>query len=185
MASSLSDSRTMTRTALASLVLMAVLPSRAQHAFPRIEGEFADGRVEHLPQEGTKGYTIIAMAFGQKAQPDLEEWFEPAYLRFVEKHGLFAGAYDVVVYFVPVFTGLNKAAYEPSMKRFRKSAAPGIADRVLFVKADFDRFKDDLGLNGRDIPYFFVLDSQGRVIHREEGPFTESKLEAIEEVLLR
>lgn len=169
---------------LPALMLLGII-ANAQQTFPLVNGEFADGRTAELPITGGKGYTLIALAFGQKAQPDLEEWFEPAYLRFVEKHGLFASAYDAEVYFVPVFTGLNKAAYEPSMKRFRKSAAPGIVDRVLFVKAEFEDFKETLGLKGRDIPYFFVLDAEGKVIHREEGAYSDGKLEAIEDVLLR
>ncbi|MCB9183765.1 MAG: hypothetical protein H6591_07585 [Flavobacteriales bacterium] len=175
----------MTRTLFILALSVATCAAFAQQPFPAITGEFADGRVARLPAEGAKGYTIIALAFGQKAQPALEEWFEPAYLRFVEKHGLFATAYEAEVFFVPVFTGLNKAAYEPSMKRFRKSAAPGIVDRVLFVKAEFEAFKEALGLKGKDIPYFFVLDAEGRVIHREEGAFSDSKLEAIEDILLR
>ena len=115
----------------------------------------------------------------------MEEWFEPAYLRFVAKHGLFAGAYDCAVYFVPLFTGVNKAAYEPSMKRFRKSAAPEIVEHVVFSKADLDQLKAALGLEHRDIPYFFVLDAEGRIIHRAQGGFPDEKLEAMEEVLLR
>lgn len=175
----------MIRSLIAVCAFVIAFLAQGQQTFPKVTGEYADGRSAELPDGKGKGHTIIAMAFGQKAQPDLEEWFEPAYLRFVEKHGLFAGSYDVDVFFVPVFTGLNKAAYEPSMKRFRKSAAPGIVDRVVFVKAEFEEFRDALGLKGRDIPYFFVLDAEGRVLHREEGAFSETKLESIEDILLR
>ena len=71
------------------------------------------------------------MAYGQKAQPLLEDWYEPAYLRFVAKHGLFAGLYDVRVFFVPLFVGANKAAYEPSLAKFRRSASPEVVDLVF------------------------------------------------------
>ena len=157
----------------------------AQQPFPALTGETADGTAITLPSASEKAYTIIGLAYSQKAQPALEEWFEPAYLRFVAKHGLFAGAYDCAVYFVPLFTGVNKAAYEPSMKRFRKSAAPEIVEHVVFSKADLDQLKAALGLEQRDIPYFFVLDAEGRIIHRTQGDFTDEKLEAMEEVLLR
>ncbi|MBK7483042.1 MAG: hypothetical protein IPI72_09915 [Flavobacteriales bacterium] len=39
--------------------------------------------------------------------------------------------YEAEVYFVPLFVGVNKAAYEPSMKKFRKSAEPAIVDRMV------------------------------------------------------
>ncbi len=156
----------------------------AQQSFPSLEGETAEGTAVSLPLKDPKGYTLIGIAYSQKAQPLLEEWYEPAYLRFVAKHGLFAGAYEVDAFFVPLFVGLNKAAYEPSMRKFRKTASPEIVDHVLFSKAELDPLKAALGMGEKDIPYFFVLDRQGRIIHRTQGAFTEEKLEAIEDVLL-
>lgn len=157
----------------------------AQQLFPPMTGETALGREITLPVKTTKAFTIIGLAYSQKAQPALEEWFEPAYLRFVAKHGLFAGAYDCEVYFVPLFTGLNKAAYEPSMRKFRKSAAPEIVQHVIFSKAQIEPLRAALDLRESDVPYFFILDSEGRVIHRAQGAYTDEKLEAMEEVLLR
>lgn len=165
--------------------LLFALPAVGQQPFPALSGETAEGKSITLPVDAGKAYTIIGLAYSQKAQPALEEWFEPAYLRFVAKHGLFAGSYDCAVYFVPLFTGLNKAAYEPSMKRFRKGAAPEIIEHVVFSKADLDQLKAELGMEQRDVPYFFVLDAEGRIIHRTQGEFTEEKLESIEDVLLR
>lgn len=159
--------------------------SFAQQTFPDLHGETAEGRNVDLPLAASKEYTIIGLAYSQKAQPALEEWFEPAYLRFVAKHGLFAGAYDCDVFFVPLFTGLNKAAYEPSMKKFRKSASPEIVDHVVFSKAEPETLKTALDLADKNIPYIFILDRSGRIAHRTQGSFTEEKMEEIEEVLMR
>ena len=175
--------------AMRNLLLLLTLPILnfcvAQGNFPPVQGETAAGAAVNLPDAGTAKYIVVGLAYSQKAQPALEEWFEPAYLRFVAKHGLFAGAYDVDVFFVPLFTGLNKAAYEPSLRKFRKSAAPEIVDHVVFSKADVDPLKSQLGLDERDVPYFFVVDRTGRILHRTQGAFSEDKLEAIEEVLMR
>lgn len=156
---------------------------QAQNTFPTLSGETAAGAGITLPTKG-KPWTVIGLAYSQKASPLLEEWYEPAYLRFIAKHGLLAGSYDADVFFVPLFVGVNKAAYEGSLNKFRKSADPEIVDHVLFSKADIEPLKDALGLNDKDIPYFFVLDAEGRIVHREQGAFTEEKLESIEEVLL-
>lgn len=170
----------------ASIVLAIVILSGSLRAqtFPTLNGELANGTAVQLPGDPKTPRIVIALAYGQKAQADLEAWYEPAYLRFVAKHGLFANAYSTELYFVPLFTGANKAAYEPSMKRFRKSATPETADRVVFVRTELEAVREALGLKDKDIPYFFVVDRDGRIVHREQGAFTEDKLDAIEEALM-
>ena len=156
----------------------------AQEKFPAMTGETADGRTVTLPDPKEEGFTLVALAFGKGAQSALEEWMEPAYLRFVAKHGLFASTYSCNAWFVPVFVGLNKAAYEPSMKELRKSAEPDVVEHVLFFKGEFDAIRTTLGLGRSDTPYFFVLDASGHIIHRTEGAFSEDKLDAIEAVMM-
>ena len=165
------------------LSLLTVSNATSAQAFPSITGETADGRPTTVPA-GNGRYTVVGMAFSQKASPMLEEWYEPAYLRFVAKHGLFAGAYNADVVFVPVFTGMNKAAYEPSLRKFRRSATPEVVDLVVFVKGEWDEMSGALGLKDRDVPYFFVLDPAGRIVHRSHGGYDLDKLDAIEEVLI-
>lgn len=171
------------RSTVTILLLILSGASRAQ-SFPTLSGELANGTAVELPGAPRTPRIVIALAYGQKAQADLEAWYEPAYLRFVAKHGLFANAYSTELYFVPLFTGANKAAYEPSMKRFRKSATPETADRVVFVRTELETVRDALGLKDKDIPYFFVVDREGRIVHREQGAFTDDKLDAIEEALM-
>lgn len=156
----------------------------AQSTFPTLTGETADGKIMTLPTNDGGEFTLIGIAYSQKAAPMLEEWYEPAYLRFIAKHGLMAGAYNAQVYFVPLFVGVNKTAYEPSLKKFRKSADPEIVDHVLFSKDELEPLKAALDMAERDIPYFFVLNAQGRIIHRVKGAFSDDKLEAMEEVML-
>ncbi|MEO8588061.1 MAG: hypothetical protein ABI432_01735 [Flavobacteriales bacterium] len=173
------------RTILLVLTLALATTGFTQQPFPTLEGETASGGPMSLPLTNAKGFTLVGIAYSQRAQPMLEEWYEPAYLRFIAKHGLFAGEYDVDLFFVPLFIGLNKATYEPSLKKFRKSASPEIVDHVMFSKAELDPLKASLGMTSKDIPYFFVLDQQGRIVHRTQGAFTEEKLEAIEDMLMK
>jgi hypothetical protein len=166
------------------LAALLSFPAYSQAVFPEITGETVNGETVTLPNKNAKKHTIIGLAYSQKASPLLEEWYEPAYLRFVAQHGLFAGEYDADVYFIPLFVGLNKATYEPSMKRFRKSASPEIVDLVLFSKDDLEPLRATLGLDDKSVPYFFILDDQGRIIHRATGGFTDQKLEDMEDVLM-
>jgi hypothetical protein len=169
------------------LVLPALLliccASQAQDRFPNLIGEFVDGRPKEFPGS-PKGAIVIGIAVSTKAQGDLETWYEPAYLRFVAKHGLFASAYDADVFFVPLFIGLNKASYEPSLRKFRKSASPEVVDRIVFAKADSKEMLDALGIKDRDAPYFFVVAPDGTILSRAHGRYTVEKLENLEEALL-
>ncbi|MEZ4755452.1 MAG: hypothetical protein R2817_01350 [Flavobacteriales bacterium] len=164
--------------------LLPVLPAVAQR-FPPLEGENLKGDHVSLPATGGAPHTLIALAYGHKAGPVLEEWFEPLYLRFVAKHGLFAQAMQVDVHFVPLFVGANKAAYEPTLKKFRKSAAPELLDRILFVRTELETVQEPLGLKDKDVPYFFIIDREGTIVHRSQGAYSDAKLEAMEEVLMQ
>lgn len=172
----------------AALVLALLVGASATHAqearFPKLTGETVAGDNVELPRSDGARWILVGIAYSQKATPALEEWYEPAYLRFVAKHGLFAGSYDVDVFFVPLFVGVNKAAYEPSMKKFRKSASPEVVDLVLFSKQELAPLKEALDMHEKDTPYFFLIDATGGVVHRTKGAFTDDKLEAIEDFLM-
>lgn len=170
---------------MALALLLLALRVHSQRTFPELVGETADGRSVRIPGDVQAHYAVVGLAFSRKAQPLLEAWAEPAYRRFVAHHGLFAGTYDADVWFVPMFVGMNKNAYEPSLRRFRESADPDVADHVLFFKGEIDPFIGPLELNDKDAPYFFVLDAHGNVLHAEHGLFTVDKLDALEEVMLQ
>ena len=169
---------------LLTVLLLAPAILLAQTGFPSITGETTNGTEITLPVKSNESWTIVAIACGKKAQPMLEEWFAPAYNRFVVKSGLFAASYDAELYLVPIFTGLDKAAYGPSMNALRKNVDADIAERVLFFKGDADAVLEALDIKDKNIPYFFTVDPQGRVVHRESGSFDVDKLDALEEPML-
>mgnify|MGYP000875028968 FL=1 len=172
------------RGLLAGLWLFGTLSqAQAQGSFPAVSGERSDGTVVELPKASAGRYAIICLAYGQKAGPLLEEWYGPAYLRFIAKHGLFASEIDADVYFVPLFVGLNKAGYGPTMKKLREEGDPDVAKRVVFLKGDHDGLREALGMKDKEAPYVFVVDPQGRIVHRTEGAYSDDKLDAIEEAL--
>jgi hypothetical protein len=169
---------------LVATSLVCDTPLFAQTAFPVIHGETVGGLEVVLPQASPQGFTIIAMAYGKKAQPLLETWYGPAYSRFVNKQGLFADSYHADLFLVPMFVGLNKSAYGSSMNRLRKYADPDIARRVVFFKGDAKAVIEALGMTDRNIPYFFVLDKEGHILARVSGAFSVDKLDALEAPML-
>lgn len=167
---------------LAFALFPALLP--AQSRLPDISGETVDGTVVHLPGAANGAWTVVAVVSGKKAQALVEEWFAPAYNRFIVKSGLFAASYDAELYLVPVFTGKDKAAFGPSMNALRKNVDADIARRVVFLKGDYEALLQALGVTDRNIPYFFTVDPAGQVVHRESGKFDVDKLDALEEPML-
>jgi hypothetical protein len=173
------------RTLLSAVLLLLSCVAIGQAPCPLIKGETTEGKFVELPAAAAGKYAIVAIAAGKKAEPVLQEWYEPAYLRFVAKQGLFAGAHDADLWLVPIFTGLNKAAFGPSIKRLKEQADPDVAKRVVFVKEDSGALIDALGIKDREEPLFLVVDPQGRIIHRERGAYTVDKLDALEQAMDR
>ncbi len=166
------------------LLLFAIpLLGSAQTTCPTIKGETTEGRALELPTASAGRHAIVCVAAGKKAEPLLQDWYGPAYQRFVSKHGLFASEHDADLWLVPVFTGLNKAAFGPTMKRLKEQADPDVAQRVLFVRDEAAALLDALAIKDRDEPLFLVLDPSGHIVHRERGAFTVEKLDALEEAL--
>lgn len=165
-------------------MLVSITLVQGQEVFPRMVGETTAGNTVALPLAPHEGFTVVALAYGKRAEPLLEEWYAPAFARFVAKSGLFAEDYNAELFLVPLFTGANRAAYGATMNKLRKQVDPDIARRVLFVKEDTREIIDQLGLTDPDIPYFFVLDGEGRILQRVQGAYSVERLEELEAPLL-
>lgn len=148
-----------------------------------IMGETTEGKHVELPKASAGKHCVIAIAASKKAEPLLQEWYEPAYMRFVAKEGLMVSDVECDLWLVPVFTGMNKAAYGPMMDQLKVQADPEIASRVVFVKDDSAALLDALGVKDRDEPWFFVFGPDGTRKHTEHGAYDVDKLDALEEAL--
>lgn len=171
------------------IILLAFsFPSFAQvigKTFPEMEAETVEDKVVSLP-DGTKGkYTLLGLAYSKKSEDELNGWFEPIFYKFIQKTtGLMADfGYDVNVYFIPMFTGINAAATGTAKRKALKKVDPQLLPYILFYKGELKRFKDELDFEKKDIPYFFVLDQNGKIVFATSGAFSESKLDQIEEVI--
>ena len=150
--------------------------------FPNMEAETVEDKKVKLP-EATKGkYTLLGLAYSKKSEDELNSWFNPVFSKFIQKTGgLMAGmGYDVNVYFVPMFTGVNAAATGTAKKKAIKNVDPQLLPYILFYKGELKTYKEALDFEKKDIPYFFVLDATGKIVYATSGKFTEDKLDEIE-----
>ncbi len=169
-----------------SIFSVATLPAQViGKQFPDMEAETVEDKKIMLPLQAIGKYTLLGLAYSKKSEDELNSWFSPVFGKFIQKtSGLMAGmGYDVNVYFVPMFTGVNAAATGTAKRKALKNVDPQLLPYILFYKGELKPYKEALDFEKRDIPYFFVLDPAGKIIYATSGAYTEEKLDAVEEVI--
>lgn len=170
------------------VLLLAAIALRAQvvgKMFPAMEAETVEDKKVNLPVDVQGKFTLLGLAYSKKSEDELNTWFEPIFSKFVQKTtGLLAGmGYDVNVYFVPMFTGIQAAAAGTAKKKALKNVDPQLLPYILFYKGELKTYKDALDFERRDIPYFFVLDPKGKILYATSGSFSDEKMDQIESVI--
>lgn len=154
--------------------------------FPDMTAETVEDKKIELPQSVAGKYTLLGLAYSKKSEDELNSWFQPIFEKFIQKSkgSVFDGfTYDVNVYFVPMFTGINAAATGTAKKKAIKNVDPNLLPYILFYKGELKAYKEALDFEKKDIPYFFVLDKEGKIIYATSGKFSKAKMDEIEEVL--
>ena len=150
-----------------------------------MEAETVEDKVVKLPADVQGKHTLLGLAYSKKSEDELNSWFQPVFEKFIQKNkGLFEGfGYDVNVFFVPMFTGVNAAATGTAKRKAIKNVDPQLLPYILFYKGDLKPYKDALDFEKKDIPYFFVLDPSGKIVYATSGRYSVKKLDEVENVL--
>jgi len=153
--------------------------------FPDMETETVNDEVIVLPSDVNDKYTLIGLAYSKKAEDDLNTWFSPIYHKFIkEATGVFASfAYDIHVYFVPMFTGVKAVATGKAKKKTAEELDPKLVPNILFYKGSLKDYKDELNLDDKKVPYIFIVDTDGKIAYATSGAYSDAKMEKIEEAL--
>lgn len=147
--------------------------------------ETAEDKKVNLPSDIKGKYSLLGLAYSKKSEDELNTWFNPIFSTFIQKPtGMMQGfTYDVNVYFIPMFTGINTAATSIAKKKAIKNTDPQLLPYILFYKGELKKYKDELDFERRDIPYFFVLDPDGKIVFATDGSYSAAKMESIEAVI--
>ena len=153
--------------------------------FPDMNVETVDDKKITLPKDVKGKYTLLGLAYSKKSEDELNSWFNPVFNKFIQKPtGMMEGmGYDVNVYFIPMFTGVNAAAAGTAKRKAMKNVDPQLLPYILFYKGELRKYKDELDFERRDIPYFFVLDPDGKIVFATDGAYSPTKMDSIEAVI--
>jgi hypothetical protein len=168
-----------------TLLLMGI-SSMAQvigKIFPEMTAETVEDKSVTIPTDTKGKYTLVGLAYSKKSEDELNTWFNPVFGKFIQKtNGLMGGmGYDVNVYFIPMFTGVNAAATGTAKKKAAKNIDPQLLPYILFYKGELKTYKEALDFERKDIPYFFVLDPEGKIVFATSGKYSDDKMDSIEE----
>ena len=181
--------RIMIKRIAVSLLFVGILfVAKAQivgKQFPEMVAETVEDKKVNLPGDVKGKYTLLGLAYSKKSEEALNTWFNPVYLTFIKKNtGQLSGFnYDVNVYFVPMFTGINAAATGTAKKKAIKNVDPQLLPYILFYKGELKKYKEELDFEKKDIPYFFVLDANGKIVFATNGAYSDAKMESIEAII--
>ncbi|XOV93399.1 MAG: hypothetical protein ACFHWX_01560 [Bacteroidota bacterium] len=170
------------------ITVIVALSANAQvgNKFPFIEGENLQNKFINLPDDTMGKHTIIGIAFSKKAEDDLKTWFSPAFNQFMREpdpNNIFQIDYDINLYFVPMFTGAKRPAYQATMEKVKKTIDRRLEPYVLFYKGKVKDYEEPLGFDEKDIPYFYILDPEGKIIYATKGRYSDRKMREIVDLI--
>lgn len=151
--------------------------------FPKMDGHTLEGTAISVPIAGNKKFTIVGICYKRSSENDLKTWIQPMYDVFVAKpkgtdYFDVASYFDVNYYFVPLISGFKKAAAD-----FKAATQKDLWGNVVDCDTDIKLLKEQLKPANDDIPYFYVIDLNGKIVEVVSGKYSEDKMDKIQEAI--
>jgi hypothetical protein len=160
------------------LFISAIAQAQVGKTFPSLTGTDLQDKTVSIPKDTKGKYTVVGVAYSQKADEALKGWFQPVFETFI-----YESDYDVNTYFIGMISGIKEVAAGTIEKKMKKGVDPVLHKHMLLYKGDIKDYKESLGLKEKDTPYFFVLDKDGKILYVTSGAYTDAKIEQAEEFL--
>lgn len=172
------------KSALLIFIVAISVSASAQvgDSFPTMEAETLTNELIEIPTDLNGKYSLIGLAYSKQAEDHLKTWFEPIYNQFIYKNpnpGIFDISFDIYTYFVPMFTGAKRPAYKKVMDKMKKTVDRRLQPNIVFYKGILGQYKDALNFDGKDDPYFYVIDPNGKIVYATSGRYTVKKMQEI------
>lgn len=151
------------------------------YQFPSLSGETLEDKKITIPTDINGKYSLIALAYSQQAEEDLQTWIKPIYNKFINSSAIVD--YDMNIYFIPMFTGVNQPTANGAKKRMKENTDKEYFPYVLCYQGELKKYKEALNMTEKEKPYFFILDKNGKIVYTCSGNYTEDKIEAMEDAV--
>ena len=161
------------------VLFILIVSSTIGQEFPSLIGTLLNSEPIVLPQDCKGKFTLIGLAYSQKAEQELRSWYDPSIDKFILKRGMFDSEYDVNIYFIPMFHGLSKMSYNKSFKKVKELTDKELYTHVIFYKGDIKGYKESLDFDNKERPRFFLLDEDGRILESFTGRYKEEYFDKI------
>ena len=170
------------------LILLLPLSVTAQNgkSFPFIEGETLKDKKVALPKDTKGKYTLVGIAYSKKSDDLLKGWYSPMYRTFIDPPEVAfipTDDYDVNMYFVALLKGIYKVADNKITSKMKAGIDPKFHKNMVIYHGKIKEYKKELNLGQKDLPYFFVLNENGKIVYHTEGAYSDRKLYEIQSAI--
>ena len=165
------------------IFLLSLSGSLIGQQFPLLEGELLNSKSISLPEGCIGKYSLLGLAYSQKAEENLRSWYDPAIDKFILKRGMFDSEYDVNIFFIPMFHGVTKVTYAKSFKKVKQLTDERLWEHVIYYKGEIASYKESLGFEGKDKPLFLLLDPEGNILEKFSGRYKEEYFETVTNII--
>lgn len=148
------------------------------NTFPEIEGTSLDRKKFRLPRDFEGKLNIVFVAFQREQQLAVNTWLPTA--------DLLENIHPEIRYYeLPAISRMNPFArwfINVGMRSGIKDAKSRSKTITLYL--DKESFRQDLGIPGEDDIHILLLDKQGNVVWRSQGPCDVEKAKLLSDTVL-
>ncbi|MBY0426123.1 MAG: hypothetical protein K2Q22_10835 [Cytophagales bacterium] len=151
--------------------------------FPKMPVKTLYGKMTNLPDTVKGKKSLLVLSFSPKSEKYMEAWLTPIYNTFINqtKNPLFIGNEEDQpnLLFVPMVTGIYQVVDDKVYDKLKAGIDPSFYQYIMLYSGALKPYKEVLKFGAKDVPYFFVLDKNGKIIHVTSGEYSEAKMDEI------
>ncbi len=144
--------------------------------FPDITGVSLDDKPFIISKDGNKNIQLIGICYKRSAEEQLKQWILPIYQTFIRNKGKgdfysMTNYENVAFSFVPLISGLKSVK-----NKFKESTQKELWKYVIDCNTDIKALKALLKPANEKIPYFYLLDTDNKILMEVSGDYSDDKL---------
>lgn len=159
------------------IVMMNTLSLAQNLTFPNVTGSNLEGTEFNLPQDFAGKLNLVALAFEQWQQTDVNSWLPTV--------STFQGLYPHLKFYeLPTLTQFN-GLFQNLIDSGMRAGIPDKTTREITITLYLDRaaFMRSLEIPNTETIVLLLLDNTGNIYWRGQGPFDETQKESLSQML--